>query len=179
MLVMHPVRPQLLQKTTHTGGFTLIEIIVVVAIIGAMVATIGVSMSRDSDRMARLEAKRFHAIVNEVRDEAILSGQSYKLELDERSASYHFSGVGNQRNAVFEDGLLKLRKLERGVALRWEVFELLEGDGNEQQEPAVLISPLGEITPFEAAFGGDENTVIVFVNEQSQLEQRVAQTRLF
>ena len=53
-------------------GFTLIEIIVVVAIIGIIVAFVVIKISRDTDRLASLEAKRFQALIYEVRDEAII-----------------------------------------------------------------------------------------------------------
>lgn len=160
-------------------GFTLIEIIVVVAIIGTMVAVIGVTMSRDSDRLARLEAKRFHAVLNEVRDEAILGGNHYLLQLDERNHSYAFSGVGTNRSQIYEDGLLRQRKLEPGVGLKWEVFEQFDNSEDGERRPSVLISPLGEITPFEASFVGDENTVVVFLDDRARLVQRTERTALF
>lgn len=152
---------------------------VVVAIIGTIVAVMGVAISRDSDRLARLEAKRFHAVVNEVRDEAILGGNHYLLKLDERNHQYLFSGVGPQRGEIYEDGLLRPRKLEPGVGLKWEVFEQFDNYNEDNKDPAVLISPLGEITPFEASFVGDENTVIVFLDDQNRLNQRTERTKLF
>lgn len=162
-------------------GFTLIEIMVVVAIIGTMVALLGVSISRDSDRLARLEAKRFQAIVNEVRDEAILAGESYFLKLDEDQASYRFEGVLADRVSSYDAGLLKPRMLENGVALRWEVdaqFEESESAGTDAK-PKVLITALGEITPFVASFIGDEVTFEVFIDDAGQLARRDRQTTLF
>jgi len=153
----------------RSAGFTLIEIIVVVAIIGVVVALIGVNLSRDTDRLARLEAQRFHVIVNEVRDEAIIAGGSFLLVINDRSNHYRFDSVGDTRQADANDGLLKVRNIEPGVTLDWDVFDQIEDVGTT---PRVLISPLGEITPFDARFIGDENNYHVFVNDQNQLEQR-------
>lgn len=171
-------------KNQRSAGFTLIEIIVVVAIIGTIVAFMGMSLSRDTDRMARLEAKRFHAVVNEVRDEAILAGQNYLLSVNDKSGSYSFSGVLSKSGqaAIYEDGLLKPRKVQNGVNMKWEVFEQFQDDDEDDSgnnDPAVLISSLGEITPFEVSFIGDENTVTVYLDDKGQLAQRTKSSGLF
>lgn len=159
------------------SGFTLIEIMVVVAIIGVMVAMLGMSMTRDTDRLARLEAMRFHAIVNEVRDEAVLSGEAFLLSVEESAASYFFSGIVANRDTSRDDGLLRRRQVEGGVGVRWEVLDNL--DDNDEKVAMALISPLGEITPFEMSFIGDQNTYLVFIDEQNQLAERIEKTNLF
>jgi type II secretion system protein H len=164
-------------KRFRETGFTLIEIIVVVAIIAVMVAYVGVSMGGDGDRMANLEAKRFKAVVNEVRDEAILSGESFILMIDERSHSYQFESVRGRQKTISGGGLLRLRKLEAGVELRWEVFEQIDDD--EDIKPRVLITPLGEITPFSTSFLGEDNAYLVFIDENGQLARRVDENILF
>ena len=155
----------------RSSGFTLIEIMVVVTIIGVMVAYLGISLSRDIDRLASLEAKRFHAIVDEVRDEAILTGEAYLLMVDKSSSTFSFSGVRSDRQTNNDDGLLKQRALEKGVTVDWQVFDQFDDD--EEYDPKVLISPLGEITPFEVTFTGELNEYIVFINDDGQLERRV------
>lgn len=196
-------------------GFTLLEIMIVVAIIGTMVVAIGVSMSRDYDRLARLESQRFLVVVNEVRDEAILSGESYFMRLDEKAGVYSFKSAVSGRGADVENSLLRPRNIEEGLGLRWDVFEDFSDEANEVEEteesqpqadsedsgdskesggsgesgdseesvdsepaeevvvgPRVLITPLGEITPFVAEFIGDELTYEVFIDDQNQLGRR-------
>ena len=130
---------------TYARGFTLIEIMVVVAIIGVVVAIVGVQLSRDSDRLARLESQRFLLLVNEVRDEAILTGTYIALTLNEKESSYLFEPVGSQVSGLDEGILFKPRVLEPGVKLRFKI------SGNGEQ---IVISPLGEITQFEIQFFG-------------------------
>ena len=161
-------------------GFTLIEIVVVMAIIGTMITVIGLNLSNDTDRLARLEAERFLAVVSEVRDEAIIAGENFFLVLDEKSMSYQFEGVRAGRNSSLDDGLLRTRTAREGVELKWEVLEELEDDDDdEKRKPRVLITALGEITPFDAWFAGDENEYHVFVNDNNQLEQKTHDGRLF
>jgi len=159
--------PTTLHNPAGQQGFSLLEIIVVVAIIGVMVSVIGVSIGKDADRLARLESERFQIIVNEVRDEAVLAGQNYFLELDDDASSYQFTAaVGANR----DDHLLRPRKVERGVKLSWEVLDDITQDDEGESEPErALISPLGEITPFRAEFEGDEFTYLVFVDDQNKL----------
>ena len=162
-------------QSQRSAGFTLIEIIIVVAIIGIMVAFLGMSLSRDTDRMARLEAKRFHAVVNEVRDEAILAGQNYLLSVNAKSGSYSFSSMlpESGQAAIYEDGLLKRRTVQNGVNMKWDVFEqFADDDDAASKDPVVLISSLGEITPFEASFIGDESAVTVYLDDKGQLAQK-------
>lgn len=169
-------------KPQQSKGFTLIEIIVTVAIIGIVVAFVGVNISRDTDRLARLEAKRFHAIVNEVRDEAIISGVNYVMSVNTRGLSYGFDSLGQPLSSA-DDGLLRKRSLQAGVNIEWEVFDQLQNSDEqsvEQEglgEPQVLISPLGEITPFDIGFVGSDNRYHVFVNDEYVLEQRIEEKR--
>ena len=156
------------KKVNSNHGFTLIEILVVIVIIGLMLALLTINLSRDLDRLARLEAERFLVIVNEVRDEAIIAGESYFLYVsDDNQASYHFEPVREQRSNSNDDGLLKRRVLQKGLGLDWDVFEDIESESEDR----VLISPLGEITPFDARFIGEDSEFHVFVNDENQLEQ--------
>ena len=159
------------KNSTYSGqsGFTLIEIVVVLAIMGGMIAVVGINLKPNIDRLARLEASRFLAVVNEVRDEAIISGESFFLVVDSKAFAYRFEGVRADRNASQDEGLFRVRVVRDGVELDWEVFDQFE-DEDGKLVKRVLITPLGEISSFDAQFKGEEYDYHVFVNEQSILE---------
>lgn len=155
-------------------GFTLFEIIVTVAIIGIVVAVIGLAISDDIDRIARLEASRFHAIVNEARDESVIEGINYVLSVNEGSLSYGFEALNGSAAGDNDDGFFRQRTVEKGVEFEWDVFEEFN---DESGEAKVLITPLGEIGAFDIGFIGDDNRYHVFINEEYQLEQRIEENR--
>lgn len=161
----------LIQSERQQTGFTLIEIMVVMVIIAVMSVAVSLSLGGDADRNARLQANRFMAVVNEVRDEAIIAGDSFTLTVEEKSRTYRFGGTRANSSDVLEDALFKPRTLDSEVKLKWEVFEVFETD--QDVDPKVLITSLGEITPFELHFGGDEKTFTVFLNQDGELERRV------
>lgn len=156
-------------------GFTLIEIMVVVVIIAVVSVAVVSSLSGSDDRAARLQADRFMAVVNEVRDEAIIAGDNFILSVDERAGSYSFESIYSQSES--KDSLLKDRKVDSEVELKWDVFEVFDND--LESEPKVLISSLGEITPFEASFSGSDLKYVVLVNDDGQLERVDKKTGAF
>lgn len=149
---------------------------VVVVIIAVMSVAISLSFGDTSDRTARLQANRFMAVVNEVRDEAIIAGQDYALVVEEKSQSYSFQAASANGRAPVGDALFKTRKIDPNVEIKWQVFEVFEDD--KETRPKVLISSLGEITPFELSFGGKNASFTVFLNDEGQLERRDRKVRL-
>jgi general secretion pathway protein H len=172
--------PSLLCKSyrlpLRQAGFTLIEIMVVVVIIAVMSVAVSLSLGGTSDRTARLQANRFIAVVNEVRDEAIISGQDYALIVEENAQTYSFSAVSGNAPAPVIDALFKIRSIDPSVEVQWKVFDVFEDD--KEATPKALISSLGEITPFEMSFGGKKASFTVFLNDEGQLERRDRQARL-
>ncbi len=163
------------QNSVAQQGFTLIEIMVVVVIIAVVSVAVVSSLSGSDDRAARLQADRFMAVVNEVRDEAIIAGDNFILSVDERAGTYGFESIYSQTES--KDSLLKDRNVDPEVELKWAVFEVFEDD--PEAEPKVLISSLGEITPFEASFAGSDLKYVVLVNDDGQLERVDKKTGAF
>lgn len=169
ILELNPV-PAKFKQHLSQRGFTLIEIMVVVIVIAVVSVSIATTMGRSTDRSARLEAQRFMAVVNEVRDEAVVAGENYVLMVDDRAQTYHFQSTRASGGSLANDDLFKTRSVRDDVKVEWDVLEVIGND--PKAKPKVYISSLGEITPFEIRMSGDEHDYIVFLNDEGQLDTR-------
>ncbi len=163
---------------------------VVVIIIAVMVSLVGIRVNRDNDRIARLEAKRFITIVNEVRDEAILTGRVFALQFNESERSYQFYKNPSSWTQITEDRLFKPRQLPEGIDMEVTV-EKIENDEEESSENEeeslqleeaeesddtkeaevvlrdyALISPVGDMTPFVLTISGDDYRYQLKLNDE-------------
>ena len=160
-----------------------------VAIFAVLAGLIVGSIQSNVDRNAKLEAQRFIAVVNEVRDEALISGKTLILTLDEEAAVYSFAvfgardsqseGDSGSSEPKTEDLLLRSRRLHGSVKVRWDLFEEIVDEDNEFDvedeesieivEKRAFITALGEITPFEVRFRGEEVDFVVALNDDGAL----------
>ena len=150
-----------------SGGFTLIEILVVVVIVGIVSAVVLLSANLiDDDRDVRQEARRLTSLIELAADEALLQGRDLGLEFVQ--GGYRFVEYDPFLEQWFElagDELLRPRSLPDG--LRFELFVedrrvLLAaehtrlGGGEETADrreadyaPHALIMSSGELSPFD------------------------------
>ena len=133
-------------------GFTLLEIMVVLVLIGISVTIIGLSLERDRDQVAELEARRFARLLEYLRDESVLSGRTYAVEVDEQAGSYRFLEAGETWTPVSRDDLLRQRLLPEYLSLR---LDLPEG-GGPQSSQLLVVQALGDVTPFVLTVVGDD-----------------------
>jgi general secretion pathway protein H len=75
-------------------GFTLIEIMVVLVIVGILLALVQVNFAQDEGRVLSDEANRLGALLQHARDEAMISGRSIGWSAEE--ASYQFWQVDKE-----------------------------------------------------------------------------------
>jgi general secretion pathway protein H len=129
------------------GGFTLIEIMVVVIIIGVIVSFASLSFNQQTDQRLASEAKRMHHLLNLASDEAIMQAKEYAIQFSEHG--YVFLGLGKDNKFVplASDNLFRKRELEDDMRIKLE----LEGESvtfDSEKEPAsIFIMSSGEITP--------------------------------
>ena len=77
-----------------SSGFTLLEILAVVFVVALIASIVVVNISRDEDKLALLEAKKFTALANHLQDESILQGYSLGITADLWDRGLFFFTIG-------------------------------------------------------------------------------------
>jgi general secretion pathway protein H len=127
-------------------GFTLIEILVVLVIIGIMVGLISVRMMPDDKQVLDNEAGRLALLLEQARDQAVVSGEPIGFSVEQGLYRFWARDADNHWVPFSGDDLLRQRPLADGVqlaALQVNQMNLAEGD-------RLLFLPTGSNEPFTA-----------------------------
>jgi len=132
-------------------GFTLLEIMVVLVIIGVFVSLATMSL-RGPDRVGFLEeeANRLRALIEMAAEESVMQYQEIVLDL--KPHSYEFMVLKEGKRFPFEgDEMFRLRELpddiELNAIVEGETMQSLFFDGEKTSQ--ILLLSSGEMSPFE------------------------------
>lgn len=146
-----PVRRCLALKKSRARarGFTLLEVLVVVIIIGIVISFAVLSINGD-DKTLEEEARRLQALIDLTGQEAVL--QSKELALQFNEDGYEFLAFdGEKWQAIADDEILRPRMLPDTVAVDYEPEGqklTLKGMDDEATSPRIYFLSSGEMTPF-------------------------------
>ncbi|AHL31774.1 general secretion pathway protein GspH [Pseudomonas brassicacearum] len=126
----------------HSRGFTLLELMVVIVLIGALLGMVSLAIGPSPAREARQQAQDFIRVVQQLRERAVLDGQEYGVRIQPR---------GYQAVRLETRGWTAVSALHRLP----ETLTLgLEQDGQRltldeaQGSPQLLMLSSDEISPF-------------------------------
>ena len=146
-----PACPSLVLKKllARERGFTLLEVLVVVIIIGIVISFAVLSINSD-DKTLDEDARRLQALINLASQEAVL--QSNELALQFNEDGYEFLAFdGEKWQAISGDEILRPRTLPDTIAVDYEPEGqklTLKGMDDEAKPPRIYFLSSGEMTPF-------------------------------
>lgn len=135
---------------TKHRGFTLIELMTVVFVIGVILTFATLSVGQHSDQTLEEEAKRLHYIIKLASEEAVLRSTSLALEFSKEG--YQFvQFAGDQFAPIEGDSLLRKREFPAEMEIEMQIygqevsFNQEEGEG---RTPRIFLLASGEMTDF-------------------------------
>jgi len=140
-------------------GFTLLELLVVVAIVGIMVGAVVLSIGAvGPDREAEQEVERLRGLIDLLHEDSLMQSRDYGLMLTTGGYRFYIYDYKQLKwIQVAGDRLLgehAVRKqLELGLALDGKDVELEKKfetiDREKDPQPQIMILSSGELTPFQ------------------------------
>ena len=136
--------------TSKQSGFTLVEIMVVLVVLG-LFAGMGILTLGQSDHLIlESEAKRLFEVVKLAQEEAIMHGSEIGLTV--QADKYYFSRLQeNKWLKLTDDQQLGEHKIAGGIdlELRIEDDQVIHLSDPETEFPEIVLLSSGEITAFE------------------------------
>ena len=139
------------------SGFTLIEMLVVLVIIGIVISSVTMSIRTDDrGEKMEMEMRRIQALLKLASEEAVMQDEDIALRVSEDHYSFDILGEKGWE-PISDDKVFRERKVVDGTELALKVDDL-EIDFGKQQEsagedkippPRIFILSSGEIMPFE------------------------------
>jgi general secretion pathway protein H len=171
------------------AGFTLVEIMVVVVIIGVISAMVMLSVNlTGEDRELEHEGKRVTALLTYAREQAELQTREFGVFCGEHGYEFlTFDAYKDVWRPVDEDESLRARDLPRGLFLRLRIEArevILRQPPNKkwkenEKVPHLMLFSNGDLTPFELTVEreGEKRSITVSANETGVIEEQPLQER--
>lgn len=172
-------RPLAALRNAPQRGFTLLEILVVVVIIGVLAGAVVLSVDSGSARQLERESNRFSALLQQACEQAELGGRDIGvLMLDD---GY---GFANQVDGYWKpqpsDGVLRERKWISGLhsEMTRDGRRIAFNDAeNPQLVPQMICYSSGELTPFVLSLKLAEDEVRIEGKGDGTLAQAIVEQR--
>ncbi|HLS81814.1 MAG TPA: type II secretion system minor pseudopilin GspH [Steroidobacter sp.] len=144
------------------SGFTLLEILVVIVIVGIMVSAATLSIGvLGGDRQAEDEARRLWAVLQQAREEAELQGMDVALFVSAEAYQFlRYDARQGEWALIEDDSFYRTRELPEGlrnrlwldgreVVLRPQPPDRSDIEEHRKWPPQIMVLSSGEIMPFE------------------------------
>jgi general secretion pathway protein H len=166
-----------MRTTRPTAGFTLIEMLVVVFIIGIIAAGVLLSVSlTGTDHELQTESERLATLMNYARDEAEMQTREFGLACSANGYEFYaFDPRTALWGSITEDDALRARTLPAGLTLKLNVegHDVVFKPPNKEdpKKPDIMIFSNGDLSAFELTVVRDDasRSVKVAVDDKGHI----------
>jgi general secretion pathway protein H len=137
-------------------GFTLLELLVVLLIIGIIISFATLSIGQNTSRVVQDEAERLQALLTMAGEEAVLQGRELALEFSRDGYRFLQLNDNNEWQTIEQDKLFRERELPPVVNLHLLVEGVVANFDDKDHLPRIFILSSGELTPFELELSIDD-----------------------
>jgi general secretion pathway protein H len=137
----------------HRGGFTLVEMLVVVLIIGILVGTVSAKLQPDSRDRLRVEAERLAQLMELAAQDARITGRAIVWTSDGQRYQFWRQGADEAWSEIRDDDLLRARALPHGMV----IAQVRDEAGRAQPDMRLAFPSDGSMAAFslELALGAE------------------------
>ena len=134
-------------KQARQNGFTLFEIVVVIVILGIMATAAALYLKRDPAAGVREQAQRLAALLQNLRQEAILEGTIYAVQFGTDNYQFLRLNEKGELSPVKDDDLLRAHQMPAGIHL-----EITGQQRDDKSVKGLVFTPTGEVPEFDVLF---------------------------
>lgn len=153
------------RPVVNQRGFTLLELLVVIFIIGMVMTFASLAVGGGADRVVEREAKRLTALLRLANEESIMNSRDMVLQLARTGYSFGFIGPDGQLAPMpGEDDTFRPRELPDDIYFKdaeigGEAVSLSLEPAKDEEPPKVFLMSSGEVIPFVLHLSRDDGPV--------------------
>lgn len=138
------------------SGFTLLELLAVVVIIGIVISIASLSIGQKNSHVVQDEAERLNGLLRLASEEAVMQGRELALEFSGEAYSFLELGTDNQWHLIGDDELLRDRSFPTNINIDLVVEGAQVSFDDKENLPRIFVLSSGELTPFTLTLSLDE-----------------------
>lgn len=151
-----------LMSQRQMKGFTLLELMVVILIMGLLLTMATMSVNTSSDKSLETEARRFATLIKLASDETIMNVRPMAVQVNAKGYQYSLDGEVENNDPIFRP---------REVADHIQISATIENEKidfetlDEGTFANIYVLPSGEMTPFSVIFSQDDGLAYEVVGD--------------